>query len=488
MSWLAGLRAAALVGTGRHPCPPPPPELNLRVPDGLSAEELLLCQAALADVAIRASRRPHPAPALDAASGEPVQPAPEDDTPQAAGDAARLLDLLLNQPPVGAELRSALVTDWLELAALAGQRVPHRLLPALFTLAGTRPAIAARLHPAVGSRGAWLQALRQDRTAAPADVPGGNAGSPGGDAAGELARLRQEDPAAARARLLADWDACTARERSTLLALFSVHLGIQDEELLELALDDKAKRVREVAGELLDRLPDSARAGRMAARLGPLLALKGVLRRHLTVDLPPAPDAAAVRDGVPAGSGAGGSDGFGRLETIIRGAPLEVWTTAAGRDPAGTLALLAGEPRVVDAILATAVLRADTEWARALLAVRADARLLACLPPAERGQYLLRHLRARSLKPPALVPLLRDLPRPWDPQLAAEILGIAAGKDGAYVASMLASVLPTALPAEAAAECRRLLAQGGKDPSLRRALGEAVQYQSFRQSLTEAFR
>lgn len=483
MSWLAGLRTAALVGTGRHPSPPPPPELNLRVPDGLSAEELLLCQAALADVAIRASRRPHAAPAPDSVSGEFVQPAPEDGAPQAAGDAARLLDLLLNQPPVGAELRSALVADWLELAALAGQRVPHRLLPALFTLAGTRPAIAARLHPAVGSRGAWLQALRQ---AAPADVPEGKAGSPGGDAAGELARLRQEDPAAARARLLADWGASTARERSTLLALFSVHLGIQDEELLELALDDKAKRVREVAGELLDRLPDSARAGRMAARLGALLALKGVLRRHLTVDLPPAPDPAAARDGVP--SGTGGSDGFGRLETIIRGAPLEVWTTAAGRDPEGTLALLAGEPRVVDAIMATAVLRADTEWVRALLAVRADARLLACLPAAERGQYLLRHLRARTLKPPALVPLLRDLPRPWDPELAAEILDIAAGKDGGYVASMLASVLPTALPAEAAAECRRLLAQGGQDPSLRRALGEAVQYQSFRQSLTEAFR
>jgi hypothetical protein len=51
---------------------------------------------------------------------------------------------------------------------------------------------------------------------------------------------------------------------------------------------------------------------------------------------------------------------------------------------------------------------------------------------------------------------------------------------------MLASVLPAALPAEAAEECRRLLERTDENASRRRVLRDAVQYQSFRQSLTEA--
>ena len=96
MTWLADLRSSALIGTGRHAVPPPAPGIGIRPPAGLAPEELLLDQAALADVVSRAARRPD---ALDA-PGIP-DPAPADATPQAAGEAARLLDLLLNQPPVG---------------------------------------------------------------------------------------------------------------------------------------------------------------------------------------------------------------------------------------------------------------------------------------------------------------------------------------------------------------------------------------------------
>ncbi|MEQ7739644.1 DUF5691 domain-containing protein, partial [Escherichia coli] len=135
----------------------------------------------------------------------------------------------------------------------------------------------------------------------------------------------------------------------------------------------------------------------MAARLRPLLGVRGVVRKRLEVELPPAPDDAALRDGIPAAPRTGEPDRLRRLDAIVRGAPLEVWTTTAGRDPAGTLALLDGEPRVVEAIRATTVLRGDRAWARALLGLRADQRLLSCLPPEEREQWLVRHLRAGSL-------------------------------------------------------------------------------------------
>ena len=286
---------------------------------GLSREELLLDQAALADVVNRAARRPG---VVDAA--KLPDPAPADDIPQASADAVRLLDLLLNQPPVGPELRTQLVADWLQFAAASGQRVPHHLLPALLALADAKPAVAEQLRPAIGHRGRWLQdsgnrvprerellrkfpfsRLPTSRSPGPrGPVPAG-AATPiewteltMADATAELERLRPSDPAAARDLLQAHWDTLSARERAAHLAAFAITLEPADEVLLENALDDKAKSVRDVAADLLGRLPASARANRMASRLKPLLRVKGLLRKQFEIDLPPDPDPAALRDGM----------------------------------------------------------------------------------------------------------------------------------------------------------------------------------------------
>ena len=507
MTWLAELRSSALVGTGRHAAPAPAGELGFRPPAGLSREDLLLDQAALADVVNRAARRPG---VVDAA--KLPDPAPADDIPQASADAVRLLDLLLNQPPVGPELRTQLVADWLQFAAASGQRVPHRLLPALLALADAKPAVAEQLRPAIGHRGQWLQGLREQGpagTGAAPKVPGQQAAQqqesgpqgPGAgaatpiewaeltmaDATAELERLRPSDPAAARDLLQAHWDTLSARERAAHLAAFAINLEPADEVLLENALDDKAKSVRDVAADLLGRLPASARANRMAARLKPLLRVKGLLRKQFEIDLPPDPDPAALRDGIAPTPRTGEPDRLGRLDTIIRGAPLDVWTAVTGRGPAATLAMLDREPRVIDAITATAALRTDGDWVRALLDIRTDARLLACLPAAEQEDALLRHLRSGTAQPLALVPLLRELPRPWGPSLANAVIELLAAKDGGQLATMLSTVLPMALPSDTADQCRRLLQRTDDDAPRRRVFRDVVQYQSFRQSLTEAF-
>jgi hypothetical protein len=482
MTWLTDLRTAALVGTARHPAPPPPLELGVRPPEGLSIEESLLDQAALADAVIRASRSSAP---LDAANLP--EPAPSDDAPQTSGEAARLLDLLLTQPPVGLELRNQLVADWLQLAGSSGRRVPHRLLPLLLSLADTRPGVAAHLHPAIGTRGRWLQDLQAGDCEANAPRENDWAELKSADATAQLENLRRTDPASAREQLATHWDALGARERAAHLATFAANLQDDDEELLERALDDKAKSVREVAAGLLDRLPSSSRAGRMAARLRPLLRIKGVLRKQFEIDLPPEPDAAALRDGIPPDPRSSEPDRLGRLDAVVRGAPLEVWTTTAGRSPAAAVALLKGETRVLETILATAVLRADLDWVRALLDVRTDLRLLKVLPAAEREDTLIRHIRTGSPNAFALAAPLRDMPRPWGPALADAVLEQISAKNGGQLAALLADILPAALPPEAAAHCRRLLEGSDDDAGRRRVLRDAVQYQSFRQSLTEAF-
>jgi hypothetical protein len=484
MTWLDELRTSGLLGTGRHPAPLPPEDLGFHQPEGLSPEEFLLDQAALADVVTRAARRPD-----RAETARLPDPAPPDDAPEASGQAAHLLDLLLTQPPVGLELRNQLVTDWLQLAEESGLRVPHRLIPALLALADTKPGVAEHLHPAIGLRGGWLLHLTRPADSKP---PPGNgtewAELGSADATVELERLRRSDPAAARDLLRTRWDTLSARERAVHLGTFAVGLQPDDEDLLERALDDKAKSVREVAASLLDRLPSSARACRMAARLRPLLGIKGLLRKKFEIDTPAEPDTAALRDGIAADPRSGEPDRLGRLDTIIRGAPLDVWTTAAGRSPAAALAMLEGETRVVNTILATAILRADLEWVRALFDVRRDVRLLHSLPSGEREDSLLRHIRGGSAEPMSLVPLLRDMPRPWGPDLTHEVLRLITAKGGGQLAAMLADFLPVALPPDAADQCRRQLEGPDDEAPRRRVLRDVVQYQSFRQSLTEAFR
>lgn len=484
MTWLADLRTSALLGTGRRAAPLPPADLGFGPPDGLSREESLLDQAALADVVTRAVRRPRIVDTADL-----PDPAPADDAPEARGEAARLLDLLLTQPPVGVELRSQLVSDWLQLAGASGRRVPHRSIPALLALADTHRGVAEHIHPAIGARGRWLQSLTRPMDSSPKPKTTIDwAELRTADATVELERLRRSDPASARDQLATHWDTLSARERTACLGVFGTNLQSADEVLLDRALDDKAKSVRDVAAALLDGLPTSARAQRMAARLRPLVRVKGLLRKQFEIDLPPDPDPAALRDGIAPAPRAGEPDRLGRLDTIIRGAPLDVWETVAGRSPAATLALLDGEPRVIDTIVAAAVLRADARWARALLDVRTDARLLSCLPAAEREQALLRHIRGGTAQPLALVPLLRDVPRPWGLTLADEVLELVAAKNGGPLAAMVADFLPLALPLDSADRCRRLLQSYDDDAPRRRVFRDVVQYQSFRQSLTEAFR
>jgi hypothetical protein len=79
------------------------------------------------------------------------------------------------------------------------------------------------------------------------------------------------------------------------------------------------------------------------------------------------------------------------------------------------------------------------------------------------------------------------MPRPWGTALAEAVLDQISAKNGGQLASMLADVLPAALPPQAAEQARRMLERSDDDAARRRVLREALQYQSFRQSLTEAF-
>ena len=479
-TWWQGLRAAALLGTARRPVPPLP-ALGVAERPGAGAEERLLDAAALGDAARRAGAAPGVAP-------EPAEPAATESLPVAPTQAAQILELLLTQAPVARAAGDRLVRHWLTTAARAGRIAPPGLLPALLRLgtAGGRP-MRRDLAPVIGARGAWLAghnpdwawASRVDRAAEPGDRTSRTE---------QVAAARAADPVTGRSLVLETWDTDAARARVDALAGLAVGLAEGDEPFLERCLDDGARSVRDLAADLLARLPESARAARMEARLRPLVSVRGTLRRTVDVALPDDPDRAAVRDGL-VDPGRGVSRRAHWLRKIVAGAPLTLWTELVDGDPERVVGMLRGEN--ADDVLAglrdAAAARRDPVWARALLSTAWESRLVALLPARDRESLLVARVGGSSLA--TMAPELSQVPTPWGPDLSAAVLGaIGRQKDAGHAVRLLRDTLVVALDPSTAGAVERLMGRVGDDTVLRTCLRDVLQYQSLHRSISEAFR
>nr|WP_272917616.1 DUF5691 domain-containing protein [Nocardioides flavescens] len=364
-------------------------------------------------------------------------------------------------------------------------------MPDLLALA-TRDASLRPLVARVGdARGRWLAAANpawawMDADAAPVDVDPARWGLMTTDER-ELAllALRASDPETARELLESTWSTDPAAARATLLATLRRGLGPDDVALLERALDDRSAKVRETALGLLDRLPTSARGDRMAARLRGLLSTSGRVRRTLQVELPLEPDPAGVRDGLGAPR-AGGSQRDHWLATIIRAAPLDVWTEVSGTDPAGTWRMLRDD-RVRSLLVDTVVLRRDARWAAAVLADTWAPRLLALLPPGEVAPLVApRVARAQLHELPAL---LGHLATPWDPATSRAVSRRLTGDPDHERTSLAAASLAEQLARGLHPDVRGELRAWGERlaPEQRRRIAPVLSYLTLVPDITEAF-
>ena len=351
MSW-DELVAAALIGTDRRPveaeAPPGSPDTLEATLAGRGAEDRLLAAAAAWTVARRAGAR--------AGAVQAVEPAEDDPRPLCSAAAAARLELLL-------EVRE-LVEAWLSLADGAGVRPPPELVPALLDFAEARPERQNAVRDAAGPLGRWL-AAREPRWAyvLPADEGVWRDGT-GEERQALLRRRRDEDPDAARELLASTWAEETWEDREAFLGELELGLSDADEPLLEAALDDRRKPVRDVAAELLARLPRSAFAARAAARVLPLLRVED---DEIVVTLPDTPDEAARRDGVPVGGRRSE-----RLTAMLAAAPLSTWDLEMVALPVADDLGAAVHAGWAEA----ASLQRDVEWGRVL-------GLLELLPRAE---------------------------------------------------------------------------------------------------------
>jgi hypothetical protein len=490
--WLADVATAALVGSARREPPPAPDVLALDASEA-SAEHRLLASAAVADALTRAGAPLPPASDLVLAAAVEVRPPTTD-------RAAQLLALLLTQSPVSRQARDELVVEWLRLAEAAGQRVPWHLLPVLLDFAAGRRRVATALGDQLGERGRWLVTLNQawsdllddaddPRVAVEVDWLEAWPTMSSAEAVTAFALGRRADPAAARELLEAQWSTVSAKVRADAVRALGPGLSAADEPLLERALDDRAKSVREAAAAMLDRLPGSARAARMAERLRRLVRVRGTLVRHLEVEVPDAPDEAAVRDGLTAPAKGVHPTPTSWLSQIVSAAPLSTWTDITGRSPSATLRMIRDAD--VLAWLTEAVLdRRDAEWAMACVDHGIPDHRLLWLLPEERRARLLTDWVSQRTGGRDLRQLLTEAPRPWPDDLGRAVLeriqGPKADRSLGYAAAPL---LPVALGPALAPEINAALSRLPEDAAhLRRALTETLQLHAFRTSLTEAFR
>ncbi|GIF03670.1 SWIM zinc finger family protein [Actinoplanes siamensis] len=506
--------AAALVGTARRPWSGRPvrvgpARIDLDRGDGAaagfaasaptgpeqasprSAAADLLDAAAVALIARRAGVLPETAKA-------PVPAAPaENDPPLPVAAGVRLGRILSGSAPGGAHLEPELLAQWLAAAAARGGVAPPVLLPALLDAARRNTTVRGPVARVAGRRGGWLAAQRADwgwllDEVTPVAVADWATAS-GTERLGHLAALRRADPARARELVASTWETDPAEQRARFLQTFADGLSPGDEQLLERALDDRRREVRQIAAELLRHLPGAALGQRMRQRAHAAVRLVLGDPVRLAVRPPGELDAALRRDGVGAGPAHGAGAGAWLLEEVLAGTPLDSWTEL---EPTGYLALARGNDwatPLVHGWAKAAVTQRDVRWATALLgadrgvlreAVRWDLHLV--LPPRELARLAAEALRTEDGSAHRLLALH---PGPWPERLSVTVLETIARRARTdrhtWQLGELCRTAAPAMPPEYADLTGRLAAtlQPEVDPSRVRPVADLARALVFREEM-----
>jgi hypothetical protein len=301
-----------------------------------------------------------------------------------------------------------------------------------------------------------------------------------------LSQLRQRDPTQALELLETAWDAEPPDDRSALLGALATGLSTDDEPLLERALDDRRKQVRDVALDLLARLPHSAYARRMVARASACVDLHPT--RRIGISPPAACDRSMRRDGIAPRGPAGTGERAWWLEEILARTPLHAWP-----EPRAFLARRVSEAWVTTVrrgLARAAANQRDGAWAAALVdPLTKD--VASDWQPADRLllEALYDVLPTEDLTARATAALRRGLaeaiavgvehvlglcPGPWPPAVADAVFGalddqlsrLGGGWRVAWLCELAALRLPADLAPRAVALVERLRAAGPKDPGV----------------------
>jgi Family of unknown function (DUF5691) len=337
-----------------------------------------------------------------------------------------------------------IMPEFLRAMDAAGLRIPETLLPNMLAYgaarANTRPLILAVL----GSRGRWLAMRHENWHYAAIDPHSWQDVRRVWDVSSEVqrrtlaAQLRAVAPAQGRALVESTWRGAGDHQRLHLIKQLETGLSLEDEPLLETALDDRSRLVRKQAADLLSSLPGSRFCRRLENYVPGYLSWDSGQEQPLSVSLPPV-TSAMRRDGLVGRLNA--KPAHVRSQEMIAltgGVPLDYWQDTWGCSPAALLGAVPDTnwPRTLATGFALAASRQqNATWAAAVLAqfgvTNITARCVPALDPTGFAQLVNDTLDAVTTadiaKQSDLLTLLRQWPGPWEPQLARRLIPVFAG-------------------------------------------------------------
>ena len=369
-------------------------------------------------------------------------------TPDAAGH----LSLMLNGQ------YADVLPEWLSLLVKRGKLVPPEQIADLLDLGKKQEHLRGDIQLSTGRRGQWLSIQNPqwdylvpneaDPDTWQATWETGNSGT----RRALLGKVRRVEPARARALISSTWKEDKAAERCAFITILSEALSIEDEPILEIALDDRSKDVREKAAELLSQVPGSGLMYRMVEGVLPLVSYKEIRHRklfggttdksYIDIALPEEYTAQMKRDGIEqkAPHTRLGERAYW-LSQILGRIPPALWCERWGVPPGAILAATQNSKEWRDLLMgawAEAARRhKDVQWVRALLVHSQNdsmvediaLRLLWVLPAQEREEHAIAILKRNhaALYTAAMpVALLWQLESPWSMELSRLVLRSAA--------------------------------------------------------------
>ncbi|MFZ2175549.1 MAG: DUF5691 domain-containing protein, partial [Rhodococcus sp. (in: high G+C Gram-positive bacteria)] len=357
-----------------------------------------------------------------------VLPAPAEDDPRLQlppAAASHLMQLLAT--------KSWTLTEWFTVAAEHGYRAPDHLVADLMAVARVNDTHRENILRLVGPRGQWLAACNPEWSTLSRQADHDDSVWRHGSHQERLqwlTRMRTVDPAAALSALRHTWDSERGEHRAAFIALLATGLGNEDADLLEHALDDRRKEVRQSAVQLLRQLPSSAFAARMAARARAWVRVeKKPLRTRLVVNMPGSLDDSARRDGIEDIHFK--NKGIRRwwLRMVVTAAPLSVWESMIGSAARALEIRIEDQWREVmmEAWTNATVLQRNRRWASALLNLegrRTEKRVVPLVPARERLDYIQAGKADSYLLGVDGTALLEGLPHPWPLGLAERVIAL----------------------------------------------------------------
>jgi Family of unknown function (DUF5691) len=382
----APLLEAALEGTLRRS-----PPAALPASDDDPAELRLLRGAAYEGIRRLAGH----VPGVDDTAVQ-VDPCPTETSPAApAASVRRLLEVMLN--------RRDLLPEWLELARARGVHLPPAVLADVLEHMRELPHLHALLPHVGGQRMAWL-AMQNPAWSfvAPFDPLDRFQNGDVDERRRALRVLRSQDAAHARRLLTESWAVESAAARLTFLPILAECLSVEDEPLLERALHDRRKDVRQTALGLIRRLADSEFARRWSGRARAAVQFTS---GRLAIREPHVVPAEWIADGLEPRAPRGVGGIAWTLTQLVAFAPPSIWN----RDMlAHVLANDWAQP-LIQGLSQAAASYADADWCEALLLAWTQAAARDQLWPIEPDRLLAGLPRERAER--VLVQALHDTPR-----------------------------------------------------------------------------